>query len=58
VSDYEPNTSPFAIALDELIKRFRSDGTPVEEIAATLEEAALQAGDEELGEDDEWRKKR
>jgi hypothetical protein len=65
MSDYEPNTSPFAIALDELIKRFLGEGVPqdeiaaaLEEIAATLEEAALQAGDEELGEDDEWRKKR
>jgi hypothetical protein len=58
MSDYEPNTSPFAIALDELIKRFLGEGVPQDEIAAALEEAALQAGDEELGEDDEWRKKR
>jgi hypothetical protein len=60
MADYEerPLTAPFELALDELIKRFRHEGTPDEEIAAALEEAALRAGDEELGEDDEWRKKR
>jgi hypothetical protein len=59
VSDYsetEP-TTPFARALDELIKRFVDQGTPVEEIAATLEEAALQADDEEIDENDEWHKR-
>ncbi|MET0529215.1 MAG: hypothetical protein ABW003_12930 [Microvirga sp.] len=59
MSDYtetEP-TTPFAKALDELVKRFVGEGTPIEEIAATLEEAALQAGDEELDENDEWRKR-
>jgi len=59
MSDYtetEP-TTPFAKALDELIKRFVSEGASIEEIAATLEEAALQASDEELDENDEWRKR-
>lgn len=59
MSDYTETeaTTPFAIALNELIKRFLDEGTPLEDIAAALEEAALQAGDEELGEDGEWRKK-
>lgn len=59
MSDYqetEPET-PFAKALDELVKRFRSEGTSAEEIASVLEEAALQAGDEELDENDEWQPK-
>ncbi|MET0170151.1 MAG: hypothetical protein ABW191_07245 [Aliihoeflea sp.] len=55
-ADTEP-TTPFAIALHDLIKRFVGEGASIEEIAATLEEAALQAGDEELDENDEWRKR-
>ena len=49
MSDYQETepTTPFGIALNELIKRFRSEGTSHEEIASVLEEAALQAGDEE-----------
>jgi hypothetical protein len=59
MSDYqetEPQT-PFGKALDELIQRFLKEGTSQEEIASVLEEAALQAGDEELGEDGEWQPK-
>ena len=59
MSDYEetePKT-PFAKALDELIKKFLSEGTALDEIAAALEEAALQAGDEEMDEEGEWQPK-
>jgi hypothetical protein len=48
-------TAPFELALRELIKKFLGEGTPVDEITAALEEAALRADDEELGEDEEWR---
>jgi hypothetical protein len=59
VSDYTETEAktPFAIALNDLINRFLGEGTPIADIAAALEEAAMQTDDEELGEDGEWRKK-
>jgi hypothetical protein len=59
MSDYQETEikTPFALALNELIKRFVGEGTSIEEIAIALEEAALRAGDEESDEDGEWSKK-
>jgi hypothetical protein len=57
MSDYQEKElkAPFELALNELVKKFLAEGTPLEEIAVALEEAALRAGDEEEGEDGEWR---
>jgi hypothetical protein len=59
MSDYAGTelATPFGKALSELIKRFLDEGTHLDEIAAALEEAAFQAGDEEEGEDGEWQPK-
>lgn len=59
MSDYsEPELkAPFEAALAELVKKFLAEGTPIEEIAEALEDAARRAGDEEEGEEGEWRPK-
>jgi hypothetical protein len=59
MSDYQETElkAPFELALHELVKKFLGEGTPLDEIAAALEDAALRAGDEEEGEDGEWRPK-
>ena len=58
MSDYEETPKAgFALALDELVKRYLKEGTSLDDIAAALEEAALQAGDEEEDEAGEWHSK-